>query len=862
MKRLLITFFLTVITVSTCFSTEMCLKSTPDSEQELISTEEFQFAGNWDFWANVVKDMEKVASSPNFDPVEFEKSVSGLADMMISLNMLKEAGLVLRKAFDIILKNYSDNKDVINCLPHLLISQGELNLKGGSMREASKWLGLNTDICMKTDNTTSDRWIRNEFDLSFLFAYFNHDKLALNSFKEGFDLLQAIPKDEVSPYTLNALLNAALMLIDRIDVDYFDNIAKLVSSFNDLPASTKRLMIVYYAYGLSHYHKDYEEALNLYNKVMEAEPTSLCEPRIIIDAAECAWRIGDAEYLDMQLDLNRSLRDVIANNLSSFSVNDTELYWEDMATSLNYAYGLGLNPRDRDPDDARQNLFHQLILGGAYINATYTKSLSVQNYREMWQHLKKEGTVTEKEYYAQILDLRRKIANETDSGKRNDYITKLNALEADLRGGFNFLYWLDRNYREAINMPENLIKGECHVEMLEYPFMNDDGPESHYGAVIAYPKRKFEEYTEDYYETEYEFVDLGHVDFWRMVYMGFGSDIGDRKRASQYNYDEIMSVARLMSPLLKKIEKFEKTYLSPVGLLSLINIGALPWRDDDHIVNDFTEVIRVYNAYEVSDIRKRDAILKSATVFGNMDYNNADNDDSLTSEDMVETYGYRLSIEKGNGLKKFLRLPIDSKALTDLLKSHASNVSDFTGKRATEEAFKALDGKATELIHIDTHGFYIPEGDNEYLGKHVAVATRERSLLTSGLAMAGANRAWSGEDIEPGKEDGILTAWEISCMDLTGCKLAVLSACDTAQGDISSIDGVLGLQRALKIAGVDAMLLTLWPVDNELTEEFMNDFYSRLPQSDNLNKAFIETQRDFRKRHADPYLWALFLLIN
>ncbi len=99
-------------------------------------------------------------------------------------------------------------------------------------------------------------------------------------------------------------------------------------------------------------------------------------------------------------------------------------------------------------------------------------------------------------------------------------------------------------------------------------------------------------------------------------------------------------------------------------------------------------------------------------------------------------------------------------------------------------------------------------------------------------------------------------------MDLTGCKLAVLSACDTAQGDISSIDGVLGLQRALKIAGVDAMLLTLWPVDNELTEEFMNDFYSRLPQSDNLNKAFIETQRDFRKRHADPYLWALFLLIN
>ncbi|MDE6532563.1 MAG: CHAT domain-containing protein, partial [Muribaculaceae bacterium] len=194
--------------------------------------------------------------------------------------------------------------------------------------------------------------------------------------------------------------------------------------------------------------------------------------------------------------------------------------------------------------------------------------------------------------------------------------------------------------------------------------------------------------------------------------------------------------------------------------------------------------------------------------------------------------------------------------------NHVGKVDNYSGRRASEDALKRYDGNSPELIHIDTHGFYIPEEDQAFIGKHVIDGTKERALLTCGLAMSGANKAWSGEDVENGMEDGILTGWEISCLDLSGCKLAVLSACETAQGDIDRINGIIGLQRALKLAGVKAMLLTLWPVDNELTEEFINGFYERLPESKNFNEAFVETQKEFRRRHPDPYKWVPFFLIN
>jgi CHAT domain-containing protein len=141
------------------------------------------------------------------------------------------------------------------------------------------------------------------------------------------------------------------------------------------------------------------------------------------------------------------------------------------------------------------------------------------------------------------------------------------------------------------------------------------------------------------------------------------------------------------------------------------------------------------------------------------------------------------------------------------------------------------------------------------------VTSYENPLVRSGLALAGANRA---AEAGPG-DDGILTALEISGMDLRGTELVVLSACDTALGDIEVGEGVFGLRRAFTLAGARILMMSLWPVQDDVTVQQMKDFYTtlgRMPSAEALREAQLATIRELRAREgiADPSLWAPFIV--
>lgn len=138
-------------------------------------------------------------------------------------------------------------------------------------------------------------------------------------------------------------------------------------------------------------------------------------------------------------------------------------------------------------------------------------------------------------------------------------------------------------------------------------------------------------------------------------------------------------------------------------------------------------------------------------------------------------------------------------------------------------------------------------------------------MMRSGLILAGANYAWlNGHPIREGEEDGILTAYEISQMDLAQTGLVVLSACETGLGDIKGNEGVYGLQRAFKIAGVDYLIMTLWKVDDKATALFMIEFYKHYLQDGmSIPDAFRLTQQEFIANPlSSPYLWAGFVLLE
>ena len=134
-------------------------------------------------------------------------------------------------------------------------------------------------------------------------------------------------------------------------------------------------------------------------------------------------------------------------------------------------------------------------------------------------------------------------------------------------------------------------------------------------------------------------------------------------------------------------------------------------------------------------------------------------------------------------------------------------------------------------------------------------------MLRSGLMLAGGNRAWMGDSIPNAIEDGILTAKEISHLDLRGTELVVLSACETGLGDVSS-EGVFGLQRAFKQAGAQTIIMSLWNVKDEATKYLMTNFYSYLMQGMSKREAFIQARNKCRDQFPDPEAWAAFIMLD
>ena len=136
-------------------------------------------------------------------------------------------------------------------------------------------------------------------------------------------------------------------------------------------------------------------------------------------------------------------------------------------------------------------------------------------------------------------------------------------------------------------------------------------------------------------------------------------------------------------------------------------------------------------------------------------------------------------------------------------------------------------------------------------------------MKRSGLMMTGGQSAWLGTKIIEKERDGILTAEEIATLDLSNVNMVVLSACQTGLGDIDpGAEGVLGIQRAFKMAGVQSLLMSLWKVDDNATAYMMQEFYSGLLSGETKHDAFKTAQQKVRNKYPNPFYWAGFVLLD
>lgn len=209
--------------------------------------------------------------------------------------------------------------------------------------------------------------------------------------------------------------------------------------------------------------------------------------------------------------------------------------------------------------------------------------------------------------------------------------------------------------------------------------------------------------------------------------------------------------------------------------------------------------------------------------------------------------------------------------MTDIANLFAETPNVLTDGLGTEESFKSLTGSSYDIIHLATHGFFWSESvadkqDNiDFLHDehYLTLSKEDNAMLRSGLVFSGASIFLDGGDLPKDVDDGILTASELSAINLGDVDLVVMSACDSGLGEISS-EGVFGLQRGFKLAGAKSLLMSLWKVDDHATYMLMTEFYKQYLSGKTKRQSLYLAQSILRESEefSSPYFWASFILLD
>ena len=298
--------------------------------------------------------------------------------------------------------------------------------------------------------------------------------------------------------------------------------------------------------------------------------------------------------------------------------------------------------------------------------------------------------------------------------------------------------------------------------------------------------------------------------------------------------------------LTQYIKDRKRIYFSADGTFNHIGIEYLQWEGKP--LSEQKDMVRLSSTKELC-YQPSAKKIEHAALFGDINYN----EEGVYSDETES----RVATMRGAAQSKddedivFGNLDGTLKEIEDisetLKESGVRNIQTFADTKASEQTFLALSDSKVNLLHIATHGAFLAK-------EKVSDA---ESMLQSILAFAGANLGNEGT-----KTDGYVTAADVANMNLRNCNLAVLSACETALGKMGD-DGVFGLQRGFKNAGVHTLLMSLRQVDDRATTELMIQFYKHLMAGSTPNESLRKAQQHLRQNGYDkPEYWASFIILD
>ncbi len=287
--------------------------------------------------------------------------------------------------------------------------------------------------------------------------------------------------------------------------------------------------------------------------------------------------------------------------------------------------------------------------------------------------------------------------------------------------------------------------------------------------------------------------------------------------------------------LEEKLQGVSTIYIAPDGVYNQINLNTL--KADAYLISK-------YDFHRIGNIR--DLVDKQSNTTSTGRYAAFFGDPAFNSSKIANLPGTKTEVYN----------------ISKVLGSIGYKTNKYTGDMATETNLKKQKNK--RYLHIATHGYFLEDAkeNNSNFGVHFENAI-DNPLLRSGLLLTGAGKTVDTQVPDlVSKDNGVLTGFEAMNLNLEGTELVVLSACETGLGDVKDGEGVYGLQRAFFIAGAKTIVMSLWKVDDQATQQLMTYFYKNLAKNSNKTKAFKQAQLQLKAKFPSPNYWGAFVMIG
>ena len=387
------------------------------------------------------------------------------------------------------------------------------------------------------------------------------------------------------------------------------------------------------------------------------------------------------------------------------------------------------------------------------------------------------------------------------------------------------------------DVQEHLLKKECAIEFVQYEKYDTQ----HIGALVLQK------------QGEPKFVHMADPD--EVMSFKVGPYTVEKRLTHIHSKTDKQHINNLYSneelnellwnkDLTDAIGKARNVWFSPDGYVHRMGVEYM-----------LPKKVSGYRCHRLTSTRmllqpRKANVTGNALIIGGVDYTTEAYADDSTNDSIAYEYLKRNRI-------RFSYLT-NSRPEAESIYNTRNNERDtiFLANEATEQNFKDVSGDYN-IVFISTHGLFFAA--TVPLGTDLKPCMTDNSLSESILALSGSNRSLTDDEYVNDNTDGILSAKEISQLDLSNVELVMLSCCESGLGFVTS-DGVYGIQRGFKNAGVKAIVASLWDVDDETGAMFMVELNKKISKGAMLYEAFQAA----RKKLSTYEKWQqnVFILID